>query len=106
MKRLIFFFLFFIILSGISLAEQDYDVVVIWEHDQTVSEFRLYQDQEHINTFPGNVRQSECTITMTEFHSVFSMTAVDGWERESEHSEAYEWEAPILRAPIQLYLQF
>ena len=105
MKQLILLIAMLVFLSASAWAQQSYDVTAAWEHDGA-AEFRLYQDDALIATFAGDIRQAQVTIYMVEYQHTFTMTAVDGWGRESAHSVPLVFDAPMLNPPIQLYLQF
>ena len=98
MKKFLFAVILFCLMAGLAIAQQSYDVTAVWEHDGA-AEFRLYQEGTLIDTFLGDVREAPTTITMVEFQHTFTMTAVDGWGRESAHSVPFEFDAPLLDAP-------
>ena len=98
MKKLILLIAMLVFLSSPAWAQQSYDVVATWEHTGA-TEYRLYQDGTQIDTFAGNVTEAPTTIQMIEFQHNFTLTAVDGWGRESEHSVPFEFVAPLLDAP-------
>ena len=102
MKNIICAIVFMFLLSIPALAQQSYNVTVSWEHDGAV-EFRLYQENEQITVFPGDVREGNTIIHMVEFQHTYTMTAVDGWGRESNHSVPLEYAAPLLDAPRGLH---
>jgi len=104
-KKILFAIMVLCLLAVPAWAQQSYNVTAVWEHDGA-AEFRLYQEDVLIDTFPGNVNEALTTITMVEFQHTFSMTAVDGWGRESAHSVPLVFDAPMLNPPTQLYLQF
>lgn len=98
MKRLLLLCLLVAFVVGPAMAQQSYDVMATWDHDGA-AEFRLYQEGAHIDTFPGDVLQAPTTIVMTEHQHTFTLTAVDSWGRESEHSDPFVLDAPLLDAP-------
>ena len=98
MKKIILLIAILMFLSAPAWAQQSYDVVAVWEHTGA-AEYRLYQDGAQVDTFPGNVNEAPTTIQMIEVQHNFTLTAVDGWGRESEHSVPFVFEAPLLDAP-------
>jgi hypothetical protein len=75
----IFFTVIILLFAGLAYAQQDYNIIATWDQDGQAAGFNLYQDGTQVCYFDGDVRQGQCTITMTEFRHSFTLTNIDGW---------------------------
>ena len=73
------------------------DLRVEWEMTNPptdLASFNLYLDEQPVCTFPGDLREAECEVQISDAVNSFTLTAVDAAGQESPHSVPFVFDPP------------
>ena len=80
------------------------DLLVEWEMTNPptdLASFNLYLDEQPVCNFPGDLREAECEVQISDAVNSFTLTAVDAAGQESPHSVPFVFD-PLPGVPVIL----
>ena len=66
-----------------------------------LTSFNLYLNEQPVCNFPGELREAECEVQISDAVNSFTMTAVDAAGQESPHSVPFVFD-PLPGVPVIL----
>ena len=93
MKRLLLAVMLLLLASAAHAAQ----LQIEWEMASPptdLASFNLYLDEQPVCNFPGDLREAECEVQISDAVNTFTLTAVDAAGQESPHSVPFVFDPP------------